>query len=150
MQQGGVYVMMIIWTGIYFGVGAVFEYLDIHHFIANWFIFATHEVGTVSDFLADPNYNFTKAEIVEHLGRRNEWHDYMYTKVLSVSYFSDALNQKGEISILNVVYPIVRFIDMYAPRAWNVFCLIGCFIGLMTIFKARKDGGDNGISEFDY
>jgi len=49
-----------------------------------------------------------------------------------------------------VVTPMVRFIDVHAGTVWSWFFVIGCFIELMAIFKARKDNGDNGISEFDY
>ena len=45
-------------------------------------------------FLADPHYNFTKAEMVEPLNYRNEWYRGLEREVLSVSYFSNALNQK--------------------------------------------------------
>ena len=129
----------------------MFEYLDIHAVIVGLYS-PLMKLNPQGGGLADPHYNFTKAEMVEPLSYRNEWYRGLEREVLSVSYFSNALNQKrgGEISIRNVVTPMVRFIDVHAGTVWSWFCVIGCFIELMAIFKARKDNGDNGISEFDY
>jgi hypothetical protein len=148
MQQGGVYVMMMIWAGIYFGVGSVFEYLDIHRYIGGVIISATHEFGTIGDFIADPNYNITRAQAIEYYGHWDPIdldHKYIY-----VSSFTHALPVIGEFSLLRSVGIINSKIDSYAPDIWAGFCVIGGFLGLMMIFKARQDGGDHGISEFDY
>ena len=142
MVKGAVHVM-IIWAGIYLVLGAVSSVLRPHIAIAEIVISATHKRATVSEFVADPNYDVTMAEMKEYYGKQDDYPvGDIYTRM---SYFSRTLNVKGETSIMSVVYDIAWFINIYALTAWSWFCGIYCFIGMKNIFKARKESGDNGI-----
>ena len=144
-QTGAVYVMMFIWAGIYFGIGAVFEFIDLTAYTLDVIISATHKVATVAEFVADPYYDVTMAEMKERYGSAAGIED----EFIHISYFSRTLNVEGETSIRSVIYDINSFVNRHADTVWGSLCGIGCFIGLMNIFRARKANGDHGIAEFD-
>ena len=153
MAPGAVYVMMWIWAGIYFGIGALFGNWP-ENFITDIILFATHHVATGPQLVADPNYNVTMEEViavlVENYGKvpsearlnRDWFYVPFYTN--SLDYMSD----EG-ITIYKAANYTNFYIYKYADTVWGSFCGIGCFIGLMNIFRARKANGDHGIAEFD-
>ena len=112
---------------------------------------ATHHIATGPQLVADPNYNVTieeiRAIVVETYGddvRLDRTWFYVPFYANSLDYMSD----EG-ITIMMVMNRIVIDVDRYLPIVWQWFCGIGCFIGLMNIFRERKANGDHGIVEFD-
>ena len=153
MAPGAVYVMMLIWAGIYFGIGALFGNWP-ENFITDIILFATHHVATGPQLVADPNYNVTIEEViavfVENYGKvpseallnRDWFYVPFYTNSL------DYMSYEG-ITIMKVVNGMGSAINKYDSIVWAWFCGIGCFLGLMSIFSERKANGDHGIVEFD-
>lgn len=151
MAPGAVYVMMFIWAGIYFGIGALFSYWGLEYIIVELIVNATHHIATGPELVADPNYNVTIEEIralsFERYGEEVplEWTDYY------VPFYANSLDYMSDegITIHGVAGHIINNIGRHADTVWGSFCGIGCFIGLMNIFRARKANGDHGIAEFD-
>ena len=154
MAPGAVYVMMFIWAGIYFGIGALFSYWELGYTILWLIVDATHHIATGPELVADPNYNVTMEEViavfVENYGKvpseallnRDWFYVPFYTNSL------DYMSYEG-ITIMKVVNGMASAINKYDSIVWAWFCGIGCFLGLMSIFSERKANGDHGIVEFD-
>ena len=112
---------------------------------------ATHHIATGPQLVADPNYNVTieeiRAIVVETYG------DYVRLDRtwFYVPFYANSLDYRLDegITIRGVAGSINYNINRYADTVWGSFCGIGCFIGLMNIFRARKANGDHGIVEFD-
>ena len=150
-NPGGLYVMMIIWAGIYFGVGAVFEYLEPHRFIVQLIIDATHETRSVAAWVADPNYNFTMAQMREGVIERLGFTPSAGVEGESVSIvrWSETLPWDTEGRTLAMeLSNMLRYINRHADTVWGTFCVVGCFLGLMGVHKVRADNGVHGIPEF--
>ena len=115
---------------------------------------ATHHIATGPQLVADPNYNVTIEEViaffVEKYGRVPSEarlnRDWVY-----VPFYANSLDYRLDegITIKGVAGSINYNIHRHADTVWGSFCGIGCFIGLMNIFRARKANGDHGIAEFD-
>ena len=115
---------------------------------------ATHHIATGPQLVADPNYNVTIEEViavfVENYGKVPSEallnRDWFY-----VPFYTNSLDYRSDegITIMMVMNRIVIDVDRYLPIVWQWFCGIGCFIGLMNIFRERKANGDHGIVEFD-
>ena len=111
----------------------------------------THHIATGPQLVEDPNYNVTIEEIralsFERYGKEVplEWTEYY------VPFYANSLDYRLDegITIRGVAGSINYNIDRHADTVWGSFCGIGCFIGLMNIFRARKANGDHGIAEFD-
>jgi len=151
MNAGGLYVMMIIWAGIYFGVGAVFEYLEPHVFVVQLIIDATHETRSVAAWVADPNYNFTMAQMREGVIERLGFTPSAGVEGEYVSIVRGSETLPWDIegrSLMNWMITILNDINRHADTVWGTFCVVGCFLGLMGVHKVRADNGVHGIPEF--
>ena len=143
--------MMIIWAGIYFGVGAVFEYLEPHRFIGQLIIDATHETRSVAAWVADPNYNFTMAQMREGVIERLGYTPYNGVEGESVRIVRGSETLPWDIegrSLVMRLSTIINDINRHADTVWGTFCVVGCFLGLMGVHKVRADNGVHGIPEF--
>ena len=143
--------MMIIWAGIYFGVGAVFEYLEPHRFIVQLIIDATHETRSVAAWVADPNYNFTMAQMREGMTERYGSIPTWPIEGESIRIVRGSETLPWDIegrSLVMRLSTIINDINRHADTVWGTFCVVGCFLGLMGVHKVRADNGVHGIPEF--
>ena len=150
MNPGALYVVMFIWAGIYFGVGAVFEYLEPHQFIAELIYEMVYDTRFVMHWVADPNYNFTleqmREDLTNALGFTPTRIEY---EVVSMTRSDNMLHwDRKDFRWHDRIPAILNSINRHADTVWSAFCVVGCFWGLMGVHKMRADNGVHGIPEF--
>ena len=153
-NPGGLYVMMIIWAGIYFGVGAVFEYLEPLNFIAELIYEMVYDTRFVKYWVADPDYNFTLEQMREDFAQVEGWNpatsdSSLELKIVSMTRSDNMLLwDRQDYRWHDSIPAISNYINRHADTVWSAFCVVGCFVGLMNVHKERADNGVHGIPEF--